>query len=155
MKDQLAEKNSELSTLHSLLLSLQHQLQRSKTKETFFREQAQLFGACHSVRRRESARSEESDPQLLLHNSELTAILDYQKPKLSIMQAENVCLTSALDDLITSSVSQSADSVVMLEQTVLFCCGHQTILDNIVLADDQFFPLFRLFRFRRFKTPKP
>jgi hypothetical protein len=53
------------------------------------------------------------------------------------MQAENVCFTSALDDLIrvTSSISQSADSVVMFEQTVLLCCVHQTIRDNIVLCE--------------------
>jgi hypothetical protein len=44
MKDQLAEKkNSELSTLHSLLLSSQHQMQRGQTKETFFREQARCL----------------------------------------------------------------------------------------------------------------
>jgi hypothetical protein len=129
MKDQLAEKNSGLSTLHNLLLSLQHQLQRNQTQETFFCEQAQLFGACPTVRRRESARSEESDPQLsqlLLRNSELTAVLDHQKTKLSIMQAENMFLTSALDDLTTSSLSQSADSVVMLEQSVSLCCVHQS-----------------------------
>ncbi len=48
------------------------------------------------------------------------------------MQAKHVCLTRAMDDLITSSISQSADSVVMLEQTVLLCCVYQTIRDNIV-----------------------
>ena len=68
------QKNFELSTIHSLLLSPQHQLQLSPTKETFYREQAQLFGAGPSVRCRESARSEESDPQILLRNSELIAI---------------------------------------------------------------------------------
>ncbi len=94
-----------------------------------------MFGTCPSVRRLESARSEESDPQFLLRNLELIAILGHQKTKLFILQAKNVCLTSAMDDLITYSISQSADSVVMLKQTVLLCCVHQTIPDNIVLCE--------------------
>jgi hypothetical protein len=51
------------------------------------------------------------------------------------MQDETVCLTSALDDLITSSLSQSACSIAMLEQTVLLWRVHHTIRDTIVLCE--------------------
>ncbi len=52
-----------------------------------------------------------------------------------MLQAEKLCLHSALDALIASSISQSADSVVMLKQTVLLSCVHQTIRDNIVVCE--------------------
>ena len=37
--------------------------------------------------------------------------------------------------LIASSISQSADSVIMLEHMVLLSCAHQTLCDNIVLCE--------------------
>jgi hypothetical protein len=112
---ELAEKGSELSQLSALFLLSQQQLQTSQTKESLYRGQAQLFGACHSIRRRELDLSETSDPQLLLRNSELTAVLDHQHTTISMLQAEKLCLHSALDALIASSLSQSADSVILLE----------------------------------------
>jgi hypothetical protein len=132
---ELAEKGSELSQLSALFLLSQHQLLTSQTKESFYREQAQLFGACPSLRRRELDLSGTSDPQLLLRNLELTAVLDHQHTTISMLQAEKLCLHSALDALIASSLSQSADSVILLEQTVLLSCAHQTIRDNIVLCE--------------------
>ena len=135
LKAELAENSSELSQLRNLFLLSQQQLQTSQTKENFYREQAQLFGACPSVRRREFDLSGKSDPQLLLRNTELTAVLNHNQTKLSMLQAENLCLQSALDALIASSTSQSADSVIMLEQTLSLSCAHQTIRDNIVLCE--------------------
>ena len=135
LQRQLDDKNSELSQHQSELLSIQQKLQISQNHELFYRDQAQLFGACRSVRRREFVRSGESDPQLLLRNSELTAVLDYQQTKLSMLQAENLCLNSALDDLIASSISQSADFLIMLEQTVSLSCVHQTIRNNILVCE--------------------
>jgi hypothetical protein len=52
-----------------------------------------------------------------------------------MLQAEKLCLHSALDALIASSISHSADSVILLEQTVLLSSTHQTILDNFVLCE--------------------
>ncbi len=52
-----------------------------------------------------------------------------------MLEAENLCRHSALDALIASSVSQSADSVVMLELTVSLRCVHQTVRDNIALCE--------------------
>lgn len=135
LQQKLDDKNSELSRQQCELISVQQKLQISQNHELFYREQAQLFGACTSVRRREFARTDESGPQLMLRNSELTAVLDHQQTKLCMLQAENLCLTTALDDLIASSMSQSADSVLMLEQTVLLSCAHQTIRSNILVCE--------------------
>jgi hypothetical protein len=112
LKAELAEKSSWLSKLSTLFLLSQQQLQTSQTKESFYREQAQLFGASPSVRRREFDLSGKSDPQLLLRNSELTAVLDHQQTQISMLQAEKLCLHSTLDVLVASSVSQSAESVI-------------------------------------------
>ncbi len=59
----------------------------------------------------------------------MSVVLDVQQNKQSSLQSENLCLRSALDApiahllaldaLIASSISQSADSVVILDQTVL------------------------------------
>jgi len=135
LQQKLDDKNSELSQQQCELLSVQQKLQISQNHELFYREQAQLFGACTSVRRREFARTNESGPQLMLRNSELTAVLDHQQTKLCMLQAENLCLNTALDTLIASSISQSADSVLMLEQTMLLSCAHQTIRNNILVCE--------------------
>ncbi len=42
---------------------------------------------------------------ILLQNFELTAVLDHQHTKISMLQAEKLCLHSALDALIASSIS--------------------------------------------------
>ena len=131
LQQKLDDTHSELLQQQSELFSIQQKLQISQSREVFYREQAQLFGACPSVRRRECARPAESDSQLLLRNSELTAVLDHQQTKLSILQDDNLCLTRALDTLIASSISHSADSVLMLEQTVSLNSVHQTICNNL------------------------
>ena len=58
-----------------------------------------------------------SNPELLLRNSELADVWIINKLN-SLLKAENLCLNSAMDDHIASSISQSAHSVILHEQVV-------------------------------------
>ena len=49
--------------------------------------------------------------------------MDHQQTKFSLLKAENLCLNSAMDDHIASSISQSAHSVILHEQAVFAGSG--------------------------------